>query len=389
MSALKPSIASEPASGIVDVFNYAGGNPDVIPLWVGQGHLPTPDFICDAAIQSLKAGETFYTWQRGIPELRQALARYHQRLYRLDFDPQNFFVCQAGMQSVQLAIQALLSEGDEVVVPSPAWPNYAAPLRMAGVKPVEVTMDFDGKRWSLDLARLFDAVTVKTRALLMNTPSNPLGRVMSRDEIIAVRDFARRRGLWIIADEVYARFYFPEAGRNDMLPPSFLEHCDPDERIVFCNTFSKNWAMTGWRVGWLIAPKVMGQAVENLVQYNTSGTTTFLQKGCLAALEQGEKFLAFQIEQARIGREIVCSALSSAGVEFAKPEGAFYLFFRVPGTTDSNSLARRLIDEAGVGCAPGTAFGPGGEDFLRLCFARKREHLEEAMRRLTRWLAQR
>jgi aspartate/methionine/tyrosine aminotransferase len=387
IGALRPSVAGEPASGIVEVFNYAQGKRDVIPLWVGQGHLPTPDFIADAAIESLKAGETFYTWQRGIPELRAALAGYHQRLYKIEFDPENFFVCQAGMQSVQLAIQALLAPGDEVMVPSPAWPNYAAPLRMAGVVPVEVPMEFDGRRWTLDLDRLFDAVTAKTKVLLMNTPSNPLGRVMTREEILAVRDFARSRGLWIIADEVYARFYFPEDGRNDALPPSFLEHCDPDERIISCNTFSKNWAMTGWRVGWMIAPKALGQVVENLVQYNTSGTTTFLQKGCLAALQQGEPFVAGQIEQARVGRETVCSALAShRNVEFARPEGAFYLFFRIKGTRNSTQLSRRLIDEAGVGCAPGSAFGAGGEDFLRLCFARKREDLEEAMRRLTGWL---
>jgi aspartate/methionine/tyrosine aminotransferase len=390
LGALRPSVAAESASGIVDVFNYAQGKPDVIPLWVGQGHLPTPDFISDAAIASLKAGETFYTWQRGIPELRRALADYHSRLYGIGFNPENFYVCQAGMQSVQLAIQALLEPGDEVVVPSPAWPNYAAPLRMAGVRPLEVTLDFNHNHWRLDLDRLFDSVTAKTKVLLMNTPGNPLGRVMTRAEIIAVRDFARKRGLWIIADEVYARFYFPEPGRNDALPPSFLEHCDRDERIIFCNTFSKNWAMTGWRVGWMIAPKIMGRVVENLVQYNTSGTTTFLQKGCLAALEQGEAFVAAQVAQARTGRDIICDALdSSAEIEFARPEGAFYLFFRIAGTQDSTALSRRLIDEAGVGLAPGSAFGPGGEGFLRLCFARKREHLEVAAERLLSWLKRR
>jgi aspartate/methionine/tyrosine aminotransferase len=390
MSGLKPAVAAEPASGIVEIFNYAGGRPDIIPLWVGQGHLPTPSFIAEAAIASLRAGETFYTWQRGIPELRDALARYHRRLYGIVFDSENFYVCQAGMQSVQLAIQALLEPGDEVVVPSPAWPNYAAPLRMAQVRPVEVTMDFGGNHWRLDLERLFASVTAKTKALLMNTPSNPLGRIMTREEIIAVRDFARARGLWIIADEVYARFFFPADGCKDTLPPSFLEVCDPDERIIFCNTFSKNWAMTGWRVGWMIAPKAMGQVVENLVQYNTSGTTTFLQKGCLAALEQGESFLASQVEQARQGRDIVCQALrSSSDIRFAEPEGAFYLFFRIAGTQDSAALARRLIDETGVGCAPGSAFGPGGEGFLRLCFARKREHLDEAMDRLLAWLRKR
>jgi aspartate/methionine/tyrosine aminotransferase len=237
LSGLRPEAAREPSSGIVDTFIYASGRPDVIPLWVGQGHLPTPAFIADAAIESLRAGETFYTWQRGIPELRSALARYHERLYGMTFDPENFFVCQAGMQAIQLAIQAVLSPGDEVVVPTPAWTNYAASLRLAAMRPVEVPMTFAGDHWHLDLDRLFDAVGPRTRAIAMNSPSNPLGRVMSREEIVAVRDFARKRGIWIIADEVYARFHYPRTG-NATLPPSFLEACDTEERIISCNTFS-------------------------------------------------------------------------------------------------------------------------------------------------------
>jgi aspartate/methionine/tyrosine aminotransferase len=247
-------------------------------------------------------------------------------------------------------------------------------------------MSFSGRKWHLDLDRVFDAVTPRTKALLMNTPSNPLGRVMSGDEIVAVRDFCRSRGLWILADEVYARFYF-SADSNSSLPPSFLDCCDPDERIVSCNTFSKNWAMTGWRVGWMIAPKVMGQVIENLVQYNTSGTTTFLQKGCIAALEQGEPFLAQQVAQAKKGRDIVCNALEPMpGVRFAPPEGAFYLFFQVVGETNSIRLSRRLIDEIGVGCAPGSAFGPAGEGWLRLCYARDSDQLGDAAQRLAQWL---
>ncbi len=387
VAGMNAAVSAEPPSGIVETFNYSRGKPGIIPLWVGEGHLPTPDFICEAAIASLKAGETFYTWQRGLPQLRDALAAYHGRLYGFRANPENFYVCQSGMQSVQLAMQATLAPGDEIIIPSPAWPNYAAPLRMMNIRPVEVEMAFDGRGWRLDLDRLFAAAGPQTRAILLNTPSNPLGRVMSVAEIVAIRDFARRRGLWIIADEVYARFFYPADGRLGALPPSFLQHCDPDERIIFCNTFSKNWAMTGWRMGWLIAPKLLGQAIENLVQYNTSGTTTFLQRACIAALEQGEGFVASQIRRAARGRTIVCDALAAVpSVEFAPPEGAFYLFFRIAGAGESIALSRRLIDESGVGCAPGSAFGPGGEGFLRLCFARREEDLVEAAGRLVRWL---
>ncbi len=389
LETLRPSVAAERPSGIVDTFIYASGKPDVIPLWVGQGHLPTPDFICDAAIASLKAGETFYTWQRGIPELRAALARYHGRLYRRAFDPENIFVCQGGMQALQLALQALLEPGDEVIVPVPAWANHPASLRLLGVRPVEVPLRFTESEWELDLDRLFAAAGPRTKAIICNTPSNPLGRVMSEAEILAIRDFCRQRGLWMIVDEVYARFYYPQSGART-LPPSFLEVCDPEERIIACNTFSKNWAMTGWRVGWMLAPRALGQAIENLVQYNTSGTTTFLQKGCVAALDDGEAFVSDQVRQARRGRDIVCDALADCpGVAFARPEGAFYLFFRIDGETDSVALSRRLIDEARVGCAPGSAFGTAGEGFLRLCFLRSAEHLAEAAQRLVNWFASR
>ncbi|MDP4822917.1 MAG: pyridoxal phosphate-dependent aminotransferase [Aestuariivirgaceae bacterium] len=383
LSSLRPGVATEPMSGIVDTYVYALGKPDVIPLWVGQGHLPTPAFIAEPAAKALAAGETFYTHQRGLPELRQSLAHYHARTYGKTFSADNFTVCQSGMQSIQLAVQAILSPGDEVILPVPAWTNYAATLRLAGMKPVEVALDFDGTAWTLDPARLFAAITPRTRAILVNTPGNPLGHVLSRDVLQAILDEARRRGLWIIADEVYGRFFY--GGNKPGAPaPSFL---DTEERIFFCNTFSKNWAMTGWRVGWCMAPKSLGPVLENLVQYNTSGVTTFLQRGCIAALDEGDAFLNEQIQQAEQGRRIVCERLAAApGANFAWPEGAFYLFFRVDGQTDSAALSRRLIDEARVGLAPGSAFGPAGEGFMRLCFARDPVQLAEAAERLGSWL---
>ena len=386
LSSLRPGVATEPMSGIVDTYIYAMGKPDVIPLWVGQGHLPTPAFIAEPAARALAAGETFYTHQRGLPELRQSLAQYHARAYGKAFDAENFTVCQSGMQSIQLALQAILSPGDEVILPVPAWTNYAATLRLAGMKPVEVALDFDGKSWTLDPARLFAAITPRTRAILINTPGNPLGHVLSHQVLQAILDECRRRGLWIIADEVYGRFYY--SGNKPGQPaPSFLDICDTEERIFFCNTFSKNWAMTGWRVGWCMAPKALGPILENLVQYNTSGVTTFLQRGCIAALDEGDAFLADQISQAEQGRRIICERLAKApGVRFAWPEGAFYLFFKVEGATDSAALSRKLIDQARVGLAPGNAFGQAGQGFLRLCFARDPAQLTEAAERLGNWL---
>lgn len=286
--ALKPAIQAEPESGIVRVANYAWKTPEVIKLWVGEGDLPTPAFICDAASRAMANGETFYTWQRGIPTLRDALARYHQHLHGVPCDPENFFITGGGMQAIHLALQAIASPGDQIVIPSPAWPNYPAPMRMLQIEPVEVPMEFGETGWDMDLDRLFDAVTDKTRAICLNSPSNPLGKVMREDELLAVRDFCRHRGIWMLGDEVYARFYYPKDGDNRVAAPSLLECCEPEEQLILANTFSKNWAMTGWRIGWMQAPKVIGQVVENLIQYNTSGVASFMQPAAVAALDEGE-----------------------------------------------------------------------------------------------------
>ena len=390
LGTLKSSARNEPESGIIQTFNYGRDREGIIPLWVGQGDLPTPKFIYDAAVKSLEAGETFYTYQRGLPPLRQALADYHTRLYGRQFEPENFFVTGSGMQAMQTVMQAVAGEGDEIVVPSPAWTNYPAPMRLAGVVPVEVPLQFANGAWSLDMDRLFDAVTSKTRAICINTPSNPLGWIMSADDILAVRDFCRDRGIWLVADEVYARFYYGPGAEEGALPPSFHEVCDPEEQFMMVNTFSKNWAMTGWRVGWIQAPRAIGQVLENLIQYNTSGTAAFMQRACITAVEEGEDFLAKQVAQSRRGRDIVCSALREVpGVRFAEPEGAFYLFLSVDGAGDAVQTTRQMIDDIAVGLAPGTAFGPGGEDFMRLCFACSGELLEQAMERMVPWLQQR
>ncbi len=383
ISALRREAREAPDSGIVEVFNYGRGRDGLIPLWAGEGDLPTPDFICNAAARSLAAGETFYTWQRGLPELRSALARYHQRQFGREFEPERFFVTGGGMQAIQIAIAATAGAGSEVIVPTPAWPNFAAAVGIGGARPVSVPLDFDGTRWTLDLDRLFAAVNERTRAIFLNSPANPTGWTATVEELGAILDFARERGLWIIADEVYSRFVFDGVERA----PSFYDLISADDRVILVNTFSKNWAMTGWRIGWLSAPPVLGAAIENLIQYSTSGVAAFMQRGALAALDEGEEFARMQVARAAEGRSIVCEGLvGSNRVRFAWPDGAFYLFFTIEGGGDTRQLALTLVDEANVGIAPGTAFGPGGDGFLRLCFERNAADLREATRRLRTWL---
>ncbi len=388
LAAITPQARNEPDSGIVRAAIYGFTVPGVIPLWSGEGNLPTPEAFARPAAEALLGGETFYTWQRGIPELREALARYHERTFGRSFSSANFFVTSGGMQAIQTIVQMIAGEGEEIVIPTPAWPNYAGTLRILGSRPVEVPMVFRNGRWTLDLDRLFDAVTPRTRAIALNSPSNPVGWTATLDELIAIRDHCRKHGLWILGDEVYSRFFYGDAGETRA--PSFLDICEDEEQLLLANTFSKNWAMTGWRVGWLQAPRALGPAIERIIQVNTSGTPAFLQRGCVAALDHGDKFLAEQVRMARDRRDLSVTILSRLpGISFEVPKGAFYLFFAIDGMTDSAAAVHQLIDEAKVGFAPGSTFGPGGEGCLRMCYLKNRIMLEEALRRFSGWMMKR
>ena len=282
-------------------------------------------------------------------------------------------------------IQVNVGPGDEVLVPSPAWPNFDGAIRIQGARAVPVPMTWSPSGWTLPMDRLFAAAGTATRAIVVNSPANPTGWTASRGELAAILAFARSRGLWIIADEIYGRFVY-----DGDIAPSFRDVMEPDDKVLFVNTFSKNWAMTGWRIGWLEAPPDLGAVIESHVQYNTSGVATFLQRGAVAALEAGEDFATGQIARAREGRAIVTAALAGLnGVRYVPPAGAFYAFFAIDGVDDTMAAALKLIDEANIGLAPGAAFGPGADGCFRICFLRSADQLQIAMDRLTAWLRQR
>ena len=379
---LRPEAADAPASGIVEVSTYGRARQGVIPMWVGEGDTPTPGFIADAATRSLAAGETFYTWQRGHPDLRDAIARYMTRAYGRPFEREQFYITGGGMQAVQITMRMLTGVGDEVIVPSPAWPNFAAAAGISGAKTVFVPQSFGDGGWTLDMGDLEAAITPHSKAIVINSPSNPSGWTATEEELRQILAIARKHRLWIVADEIYGRFVY-EGSRA----PSFHDVMEPDDRIIFVQTMSKNWAMTGWRLGWIECPPELGAIVENLIQYSTSGSPVFIQRAAIAALDNGDDFIRHQIERARRSRDVICDALASTGkVRFLRPEGAFYLFFSVDGVTDTRAAALKMIDDVGVGVAPGTAFGPGSETFFRLCFAQSPEKAAEAARRLKQWV---
>jgi aspartate/methionine/tyrosine aminotransferase len=382
LDSLRDEARRAPSSGIAAVSTYGRGRPGIIPLWVGEGDLPTPPFISEAAQKALRDGETFYTYQGGIPELREALARYHTRHFGRRFSSDEFLIVGGGMQAIQLALQATAGAGDEVVYLSPAWPNFPAAAEVAGARAVPVTLQRSGNGWSCDVERISEAITGRTRAIFVNSPSNPTGWTADHASLKAILDLARRHNLWIIADEIYSLFHY--AGNR---APSFLDLMEPLDRILFVNTFSKNWAMTGWRIGWIGIHPSLQTVFENLIQYSTSGVAQFMQRGAAAALDHGDEFVASQVERARQARDLVCDILGKTGrARFSVPPGAFYLFFSVDGVSDSRQAALHIIDQANVGLAPGTAFGKGGKDSFRLCYLRRLDQVEEAAHRLAGWM---
>jgi aspartate/methionine/tyrosine aminotransferase len=372
-----------PESGIVKLFNYGRTREGLIGLWAGEGDMPTPALISNAASAALSAGQTFYTYQRGIPPLREALAEYFTRLYERPMAPEEFFVTCGGMHAIQIAAHLIVGPGDEVVIPEPGWPNFAGAVITRGGVPRSAPMRFGKDGWTLDMDTLFGACSERTRAIFINSPSNPTGWTASLDELRTILDFARARGIWIIADEIYGRFHY-----GDGVAPSFQTLREPGDPLLFVQTFSKNWAMTGWRMGWLQAPPELGQTIENLIQFTTSGTPTFAQPAGVVALTEGETVAQQVIARAAEGRQIVCSALEPFNsVRFAWPAGAFYLLFGIEGVTDSMAAAMQIVDDTAVGLAPGIAFGAAGEGYFRLCYLRSPDALREAMGRLTNWLA--
>jgi aspartate aminotransferase len=360
------------------------GDPDVVPLWFGESDLVTPDFVRDAAAKGLQAGETFYTWQRGIPELRAALSAYTERLYRIKCPADRITVTTGGMQAILLTCQLLLDPGDNIVIVSPIWPNITSATKLVGGEPKYVALDrTPSGGWKLDLQKVFDTVDARTRAIFVNSPGNPTGWTMTADEQRTLLDFAKKRGLWIMADEVYARLIYSKRPDGRQVAPSFLEQAGPDDPLIVLNSLSKPWAMTGWRLGWLTHPAQLGEQFAKLVQINTSGVPGFLQRGGVAAVEKGDDFVTEMVERCRAGGELVFQRLSAlTRVKISRPEAAFYAFFSVDGVTDTLGFCKTLAQKYKVGLAPGEAFGPGGQGNIRLCFASSAERLSKGLDRI-------
>jgi len=372
------------ASEIREVANAGLGEPDILAFWFGEPDEVTPAYIRDAAVASLAAGETFYTLNFGIPELRQAIAAYLSRLHR-PIVPDNIAVTASGMSALMLCVEALVDPGDRVVCVTPLWPNLTEIPKVLGAEVVRFPLQFGDAGWRLDVDRLLATLSPGTRAMMINSPNNPTGWTLDADSRDAILAHCRRHGIWIIADDVYERLYYADGERDSA--PSFLDVADAGDRVVSTNSFSKAWLMTGWRLGWIAAPAELMPDLGKLIEYNTSCSPVFVQRAGVVAIRDGEPTVRHTLQRFRAARDFLVARLTRVPrVHAAPPSGAMYAFFRVDGVADSLEFCKRLVREAKLGLAPGSAFGPEGRGFVRWCFAASEERLAEGVRRLEDFL---
>lgn len=387
MPALARSVQDVPHSRIRELAEVAMSMDGVLRLYFGESNLPTPDYIKQAAIRALADGYTFYTENAGLPSLRRAIAGHYQKWHGVELDPESEIVITAsGVQALNVSLRAMLDPGDEALVLTPAWPNGSSIIAMANAVARQIPHPLRSGRYHIDFDALEAAAGPRTRLLLYTSPSNPLGWVATEEEQQRLLDFCRERGLWLVADEVYDRLYYA----GDLLGkpvPSILKKATRDDAVAVIHSFSKSYCMTGWRVGWLVGRRDLGLKATQLNEFIISHAPSFAQKAAETALECGEAELVGMLQRLKENRDFCLAALRGMpGVTLPEPDGAFYLFPKIDGLSDSFDFCRRLLMETKVGLAPGVAFGAGGEGSVRICYAADRSVLEPAMDRLSKFL---
>lgn len=378
------SARSVPHSRIRELAELAMTMDGVLKLYFGESNLPTPAFLKRAADQAMRDGFTYYTPNAGLLSTREAVARYYQRQQSVALNPETeIVITNSGVQALHVGLRCTINPGDDALVLTPAWPNACSILQMYGARPIEVAQPLTGNRYSVDIAQLEAALTPRTRLLVYTSPSNPLGWVATVEEQQQLLDFARRHNLWLLADEVYERLVYDGRG----CVPSILQLATRDDAVVVAQSFSKAWCMTGWRLGWLIARSDLAQRAAQLNEFIISCAPSFVQRTGEVALDDGDESVESLVAMLKDNRDYCLAALRGMpGVSVPEPEGAFYLFPRIDGLTDSFAFCKRLLLETQVGLAPGVAFGDGGEGSVRICYAVEKPILEQAMERLARFL---
>lgn len=383
---MRQTVLNLEESRIREVANAGMGRDDVLAFWFGESDEVTPDFIRQAAIESLQRGETFYSHNLGLPELRQAVSTYMSALHGL-VESGRIAITSGGVNALMIAVQALVDAGDEVVAVTPVWPNLTAQPAILGANVRTVPLKATGGEWSLDLPTLLAAITAKTKVLIVNAPNNPTGWTLTGAEQQTLLDHCRRTGTWILADEVYERLYYAGDTANGCAP-SFLDIALEQDRLVVVHSFSKSFLMTGWRLGWLVMPPDMTHHVGKLIEFNTSCASVFTQRAGVVALQRTADVTPRVVAHLKACRDTLIPLLAAVpGVLVVVPRGGMYAFFKLDGFDDSLVTAKRLVVEAGLGLAPGDAFAPEARGWLRWCFAsHDPQRLARGVERLKDWL---
>jgi aspartate/methionine/tyrosine aminotransferase len=380
---LRPDITGLPQSGIAKIAIPRLGDPSVIPLWFGEGDRITPDFIREAAMAALEEGETFYNFTRGTLHLREAIGDYLARIFGVDVHPDRITCPGSSMLCVTIAAQLALQKGDHAVAVAPHWPNIEMTLKIAGAEVSSVRQRLTEVGWALTAKEIIDAVQPHTRCIFVNSPCNPTGWVMKPEDQLELLEFCRERQILLIADEVYHRMVYD----GSLASPSFLTIARDDDPVMIVYGMSKSWAMTGWRLGWVITPREASTAWQIMSENFNTGAAVFTQRAAATALRDGDELVAELLAHYARGRDIVMDVLSGhPRITLSRPEGAFYAFPRIEGIVSSLQFAQDLLDAEDVGVAPGYTFGDDNEQHIRICFARSHEQLEEGLTRLLRYL---
>ncbi|BBE41838.1 pyridoxal phosphate-dependent aminotransferase [Conexivisphaera calida] len=381
MARISGRLSSIKPSGVRELFDLAGRYPDVVNLTLGEPDVATPANVRDAARRALEEGFTHYTPNAGLPELRRAISERYARDYGAHVDQEEVLVTQGGSQAILEAMAAVMDEGDSVLVPTPAFVGYAGAASLLGIRTIEVETSAD-EGFTPTVESLRAAADGRTRAIIVNSPGNPTGAVYSRRAIEEIISFAEERDLWIISDEVYEKFIY---GAEFVSLSSFDQ--DVRGRTIIVNSFSKTYAMTGWRLGYMIAPRNVVEAAVKFQMYDAVCPSSIAQRAALEALRGPQDFTSSYV--AEVGRRLdyAYSRLSSMrGVRVVRPRGAFYIFPGIDLNMSSAELARALIQEERVAVVPGSAFGRGGEGHIRISLAASMDAIGKGLDGLERFL---
>ena len=381
---IRPQIQDMVTDNIAVLADKARHMTGVIPLWFGEGDLVTPAFIRDAAKKALDDGKTFYVPDmRGTAGLTAALSAYQTRLHKRTIGRDRTTVTPGGMQAVALGLEIILEPGTNAVYLTPQWPNIHNAIHVTGAEPRPCPLMLHDNRWELDLGRIATLCDARTRAIVFSSPNNPTGWTATADDLRALLELGRERGIWIVADEVYGRLYF-----DADVAPSMLQIAEPDDLVLTVNSFSKAWAMTGMRLGWLTHPAALADRVGAMTQYLNSGTAAFLQDAGTAAITEGEAFVATMRERCRVGVELAHHRLTAMpGVRTTeRPRGGMYAFFQLTDWPDSRAACLHVLERTQVGLAPGELFGDAAAGWLRMCICRDAGQITQALDRMAELL---